>query len=240
MNCSWRRLSLGLAVVAVSAAGSGATLMGSTSAGATTRISSSQSVAGYKVSASSITSFSGTVTVPTLSCPSTGTYSSDLSVQLVGGISGGSFIRLTCKTGVAGYSAFLGFATFPNGAKTFTVAPGNTVQTQLTMKTAKGDSVGLVVVTNETTGVVTQKYVKADGKLAADTAGWEVFQHVGGAPVPPFGSVNWSGASANGETFAAADAQRYQMVDTKKVVLVTTSVLGATGSTFTNRFKAST
>lgn len=258
-----RWLSFGAAAAALSAAGTAAALAVAPGAGAaapastsitpslvpaaavpSTTASTSQAVAGYHVNdASGITSLVGTVTVPTVSCPGN-KYSSDLTVQLVGaskakGISGGTFIRFTCQTGTAMYTGFTGWAGFANGTKPFAVAPGNTIRTQLTITHTKGSTTATATVINESTGTVTQKTVTKNKVLHA-TSAWEAFQHVGGAPVTPFGTVSWSGAMANGSTFAVAGAKRYNMVDTKGHVLVSSSVLSGTGSSFTNKFHAST
>lgn len=241
MSRCWRWLSIG-AAVACTAVGTSSVLVGANPAGAstsTTHADSSKAVAGFHVAEAAITSLTGTVTVPKLSCPGSGSYSSDLSVQVVGQMAGGSFIRVACTAGVATYSAFVGFSAV-NGTKTFAVAPGNTVETQITISVSGGSTTATAVVANESTGVTTTKIIKK-AKVLVDTVGWDIFQHVGGAPVPPFTStVEWTGATVNGMSFQAAAAQRYDMVDTKKVVLVSSSVLGATGSSFSNKFHAST
>jgi hypothetical protein len=255
MTCSWRWLSIG-AAAAMSVAGLGAGVsMMTPDAGAagspellapngtaalTPAASSSSDVAGYRVvDKSGVTSFSSTVTVPTLKCPKAGTYSAYLSTQVVGTtVSGGDFVHLACVAGAPEYTGFIVFTTVTNGEKPFTVAAGNTLQWQITVKETKKSNTDVhTTITDTTTGVVTNKSVTYKG-VAKDTTAWDVIEHVGKASVPPFGTNPWSTAQSNGVTLEAAGATHYNMTETG-TVLVSASKLGPTGSAFTDTFHKS-
>ena len=246
-----RRTAAALAAAGLAAAGGGSVLAGASSpaaAPAATALSAllptgtkGNSYAGYRVTnPSGITSLDATVTVPPVTCPPTGSYSSYLSSQASGTtVSGGAFVHLACTNGVASYSGFVTFVTVTNGTKHFAVAAGDTLHTQLTVTvTKKGTTAVHEVVTDETSGVVTTKAVAYAG-VAVDTTAADVFEHVGNAAVPPFTTADWTAATANGLTLAAANASQYAMVETG-VTLVSASALGATGSTFSVKFHAST
>lgn len=255
---SWRWLPVG-AVVGVVVAGAGTGLLAAPDAGASgsagllspagasalhpafsPATSSSSDVAGYRVENSAgITSFGATVTVPTLSCPKKGTYSAYLSSQVVGTTaSGGSFVHLSCAGGAASYAGFIVFTTVTSGDKHFTVAPGDTIEMQVTITVTKKDVTNIhASVTDQTSGKVTNLRVKYTG-VALDTTGWDIFERVGKALVPPFTTDAWSAAMSNGQTLQAADATHFNMTETG-VTLVSASNLGATGSSFTNKFHTS-
>jgi hypothetical protein len=216
-------------------------------------------VAGYGVgstgtpaTAPSLTSIDGSVVVPALSCPTTGYYKSDVSLQILRrsdttttpdrGYNGGSFITLTCTAGVASYSGLLGLATF--GSKTFAVAAGNTITTDISLTSATGYTAVTMTATNQTTGVVTRKIIRKK-KVVVDNAGWAILQRLrtGKTPfpfydVPPFGTLNFSGVTVNGAALSAATPQKYYMEEgTKtKVELVQAKPIDATGSAFTDKF----
>lgn len=205
--------------------------------------------------ATPVTSVVGTVVIPTLACPPTGYFKSNASVQIVRrtnttttpdkGYDGGSFLTFTCTAGVAGYSAFLGLATY--GSKPFTIAPGNAVTTDIALTSATGYTTITMTATDQTTGVVTKKIVKKK-KAVVDNGGWLIVQRVR-VPipttphppfynVPPFGTVNFSGATVNGQKLSALTPQKYYMEEgTKtKVELVQAKPIDATGSAFTDKF----
>lgn len=264
MTRSWRGLTIGAAAAALLTAGGGAALTGATAAGASGRgavivpgasistpsrvfapavaTSSNSTLAGYRViDSGGITSFDVTVKVPTLTCPTGGTYSAYLSSQAVGTVlAGGTFVHFECTGGAAKY---VGFVTFAVGTtlveKHFTVAAGNTLESQITVKVTKGKTHVHTMVTNETTAVVTNQNLSYTG-ITSLTTGWDITEHLGKAAVPPFPSpIAWSGATVNGTTLAAASATKYTMIRTGKT-LVSTSALGTTGASFTNKFHAST
>lgn len=259
MTSSWRRLSIGAAAAALAAAAAGAALVGPPVAGASgpTAIltpagtgasrsaalapkATNSSVAGYRVvNSAGVTSFDATVTVPAITCPPAGTYSGYLSSQVVGTtVSGGTFVHLSCAAGGATYTGFIVFTTVTNGLKFFTVKAGNTIESQITLKaTKKGTTTVHTRITDETTGVVTTKWVTYKG-TALDTTAWDVFEHVGKASVPPFTTDTWSGAQSNGVSLEAAGATHYNMTETG-TLLVSASKLSSTGSSFTNAFHAS-
>jgi hypothetical protein len=262
MNHAWRRLSLG-AATALLTAGTGVVLAGAPLAGASggrtvvvpgatastlsrafapaAATSTNSTLAGYRVTRSAgITSFDVTVKVPTLTCPKSGTYSAYLSSQAVGTVlAGGAFVHFECTSGAAKYA---GFITFAEGTtlveKHFAVAAGHTLESQITVSVAKGKTHVHTMVTNETTGAVTNQYLTYTG-ITSLTTGWDVMEHLGKAAVPRFASpVPWSGATVNGTTLKTAGASKYTMIRTG-TVLVSTSALGATGASFTNKFHAS-
>jgi hypothetical protein len=197
-------------------------------------------LAGYGVKgAAAITGLSGTFVVPTLECPTSGTYEVGLSVQVVGGLSGGSFAQLGCTTGSASYSAIAAFA--GTKATEIAVAPGNSITTDISLTSATGYTTVAETVTNGTTGVVVKKSERKK-KALTDTAAWLIVQRINGtkgSPIPPFGTLRWSGASVNGASLLAAAPHRYDMQGTTKDVLVSTQAIGSTGGSFTNTFVAS-
>lgn len=260
MTRSWRKLSLGASAAALAAGGAGAALLGIPVAGASGAASAlvptgagrtfatvlapatvkNTEEAGYRVTNSAgITNFVATVTVPTLSCPSTGTLSGYFSSQIVGTTgSGGSFVHVACAAGAATYGGFITWTTVTTGTKHFLVAPGDKLQTTMTVTTTKKDVTHVhTVVDDETSGVVTSLWVKYAGG-ATDTTGWDVFEHLGATGVPPFGTASWSDASSNGLSLQSAGATHVNMTQTG-VTLVSTSALGSTGASFKNVFHTS-
>lgn len=210
---------------------------GGLAAGGRTAVTSA--VAGYKVVArSGITSFTAMMQVPTIACPSSGTYSAYLSSQVVGTfVSGGSFVHLACAAGTASYTGFVVYTTVTDGLRGFTVAPGNTLESQIVLRVVKGKTTVHTTITDRTTGVVTSKWVTYTG-IATDTTGWDVVEHLGTTPVPPFSPSRWSGARSNGTTLRAAGATRSSMVQTG-TLLVSASPLRPTGASFTTVFHTS-
>lgn len=256
-NRSLIRSSLG-AVAAMLAGGAGLSFVGAPGAGASATtlivpsadagrsaaaipaVTKNNSFAGYRVTnAAGISSLNATMTVPIVTCPTTGPFSAYLSTQVAGAtVSGGVFVHLECAGGVASYSGFVTFTTVTNGTKHFAVAAGDTLQSQMAITVSKkGKTAVHETVTDETSGVVTTKDVGYTG-VATVTTGSDIVEHTAKATVPPFGTVSWTGATANGLSLAAAAATRYSMTRTG-VTLVSASVLGATGSSFTNKFHAS-
>lgn len=243
----WRLRSLSLATALLCSCGTlslvagmpaGGVGMPATNVGGPMNARSSTDVAGYQAKAA-IDSIGATFAVPKLKCPGTGTYETDVSVQVVGGLAGGSFVQLKCTTGAASYTGTLVFST--TQAKAFTVASGNSITTDITLTASTGHTTVAATVTNGTTGAVTKKSERKM-KTLADTSAWFIVQRVNGttgSPIPPFGTLRWSGASVNGGPLRSASYHRYVMVNSSAMELVSTQQIGATGGTFTNKFVAS-
>ncbi len=201
--------------------------------------------AGYFSNPGAITSFDATVVVPTLVCPTTGALENDASVQIAGGTSSssfgaGSFIFLSCNSGVASYSAGT-FVSSKTGEKTLsgTVSAGDRMVTRITLATASGITTADVKLIDETTK--TSVGIKGSSPALTSSYGWDVFQG-SGQSVIDFGKLHWGGALVNGGTLAATNPTKYVLATgttSTSTVLVSTSAIGSTGKTFTNKFLAS-
>lgn len=211
------------------------------SAAVTPTTEKSQGLAGYGFSSTgTITSFDATIVVPTLACPPTGAYASDISAQLVGTIGGGSFLYLKCATGTASYQGVVGISQ-GGASKDFAVSSGDTVETQLTVTTSGGSTTVQAVVTDTTSSTVTKKVVTKK-KVLVETKGWAILQDVGGAatnPIPPFGTLQWSSVTVNGGTLQSANPVKYNLYNSVNKELVSTSAIAGTGNAFTNKFQHS-
>jgi hypothetical protein len=192
--------------------------------------SQTDSLAGYQATLGStpITSFDGTVVVPTGTCPASGEFTTEVSVQVDGYLSGGSFIELTCTSGSASYA---GVVSLNATGKTFAVSPGQKIATRITLATKSGTWTGTVAATDVTTGTT----AKASSSTTAggDTYGWDVAESY--PAVTPFGTLPWSGAKVNGSPLLQTTHMKLVTVNNATDgTLVSTSTLSRAGTAFTN------
>lgn len=201
---------------------------------------SSDGLAGYLATHESmpLTSFDATVTLPTIACPAGGTFTSEISTQVDGNLSGGSFFELACRAGTADYTGIASAsATGPTGptgtkVKTVPVSPGDEVETAITFTTAASTTSEMVKVTDVTSGFTVK--MKVSTTAGGDTYGWDILPS--NLAVAPFGTIAWSGVKLNGGSLSATTLTKFVTVDNATDgPLVSVSTISGTKFTMTRQ-----
>jgi hypothetical protein len=198
------------------------------------------SFAGFVTPSGSVTSASGRVTVPTVKCPSSGTAFLNQSIQIYSSADEGAelFVLETCSNGSAKYQATTG-VTKKGGDSTykevpFGISPGNVVSGLATVS-----SKGALKVA--TTNITTKKSFFQSGTTTAGGSYYAVAYNQNSLPepIPAFKSFGWSMVDVNAKPIADTNPSRYDMTDkANKHLMVRTSPLSSSGTSFTNTFVA--
>lgn len=207
-----------------------------TAGSTTTAAVPSDGLAGYLATNRSapLTSFDATVVVPTITCPASGTFTSEISTQVDGNLSGGTFFELTCRAGTASYSGIASAsATGPTGptgtkVKTVPLSPGDEIETAITFASSASTTTETVKATDVTSGFAVR--LKASTTAGGDTYGWDILPS--NIAVVPFGTLHWSGVKLDGGSLSATTLTKFVTVsNATDGPLVSTSTVS--GSKFT-------
>ncbi len=208
----------------------------------------STNFAGYNATApSAITTFSGAITIPTVTCPSTGggsdffaaaeiqDTSGNVATFTVGGqclpVNGGAPSALS-----ASVALFSNFSPSLNAQTGIGVAAGQRVNATITEHTATGFT--SVTITNPTTKTSGSASTPLVPSFTDVQAGLQQTSFSGGGsftPIPSFTSFKFTSLKFNGATLATLSPTESEMYD-GSTLQVATSAIGAKGS-FTTIFK---
>ena len=213
-----------------------------TAALAAPTVTKSDNSAGYSVIAGSpITSFSGTLNVPKVTCPATGSSGMSAVISLSDPSSAGSASfgwSANCSGGSAQYDdSFAGLILDGRFAGTdTTIAPGDSLKFSMTQSTTKGTvKVTVIDETNKLSGTATAHIDPSLTDLAAETSFF-----VGGSsgvvtPIPSFTPVVFGSLKFNGVALSSLNPTKIEMYD-GIVLQVATSSIGSSG-TFSTTFR---
>ncbi len=184
------------------------------------------------------TAVTATFTVPSLDCTSvTGQVIIGAGVEGPFGPSGAGFVNAdllaACFGGTAHYSGSFGSGTTGGGTSTpwsFTPVAGDRLA--ITVATPSGTSYQMKV-----RDATQAKGSKRSGSCSSCGGGTGSIEVNGNTP-PPFGTIRWSSVTVNGGTLAAAGPMRYEQVNGTHV-LIRTSAISSSGTSFTSTFVAS-
>ena len=200
----------------------------------------STSFAGYQAyDPTPITTFSGTLTMPTFTCPPTGSFnfSAEVSLNSPAGQDGGMNWNTSCYNGTSqGSSAsvyVLDAAAQLVGAEVG-IAPGQSVQAAITPNTLTGRTT--VTIKNLTTSAnakgSTPNLVSFNGVFAALSDG----NYSGtGMAIPSFTKATFGKLLFNGATLATLSPTRYDLYDGTTLQVATTPI--SASGTFSTVFK---
>jgi Peptidase A4 family len=203
-------------------------------------IAKSNSSAGYTATdPSPITSFSGTLNVPTVTCPSSGNVNMNANINLTDPVSsyGAGFGWLIiCSGGTATYSAaaaevFMGAGEISAGE--VAISNGDTLNLAMTNKAG----VIKVSVTDTTSKVSASASAAVPASLTSILAKTLFSNGQSGniSPIPSFTNIQYGHLKFNAAILSSLSPTEYQMYD-GTVLQVATNPIGAAG-TFTTTFK---
>jgi len=179
-------------------------------------------------------SVTATFKIPKVTCPTTGISSGAIGTGLNGGSAGASeFLQFQCGFGSLTYFGYSRFGPIVGGGGphnwTFSVSAGDTITSQIT--TPSTGSISIVV------HDVTKGLTDTDAGACASCSGSSGSVAVNGnSPIPNFKSVKWSGVGVDGMPLASMSPTAYVQVNALQKVLISTSKIAKSGTTFTNRF----
>ena len=225
----------GLGVIAAAPAASAATAHPLT--GHLAAVSApSTSMAGYVLaSPPASASASDKFKVPTVTCPSTGTYGIGLGAFLFTslGLTGGE-VTAECSSGTAVYTAQWLEHGVSGGA--FTVAAGDVIKAQAS-QTATTTNASIVDFTKHIGSVFSSNVGAANSAVLVGINA--LVSATTQLPVPPFGRSRFAVGAIDGGTVLASGAVAYDMNATTHLLQIHTGALSSTGTAWTEFFRHS-
>jgi hypothetical protein len=229
----WRRLSVTTAGAVVLCG-----LLAAPAAAVTSRtVMKSTSFAGYIAGVSgTVSTFTGTVSVPTVTCPATGTMTLEPAVAIH---TSGNYLLfddfVTCSAGTkssAGFTAAIFLATggFDIASANLATAPNDVVKLQLTIA---GSGAATMKISDATAKTAASATAPVTGSITSVQAGTSVF---GGSPtvVPAFSPVAFGALKVGAASLASLTPAEYEIYNGAQLQL-STSKISKKGS-FTNTF----
>lgn len=193
--------------------------------------------AGYSgTTTNGITTFTGRLNVPEVTCPATG--SIDMSALIEGYDAAGDAFEFTwyvaCISGTASYydGASASPSTGPGSAVSTPVAPGDSLEFLMEEGTTYV-SATIIDTTNGAGGTATAAMTPSFDDFIAET----IFFSSSGtlSPIPSFTPINYSALKINGASISTLGLSKWAMYD-GTIKQVATSAISSGGS-FTNTFK---
>lgn len=198
--------------------------------------------AGYSaIDPSAITSFSGTISVPTITCPSTG----DVYISAGVGLSGGSEViplawSAFCYAGTLSFNdAEAGFCPESTGIcdpfGTTAIAAGDSIK--FSMKENEKTDMTTVTVDNVTEGQKGSATLASSPSFTEISAETSITDSSSGSvtPIPSFTTINYGSLKFNGMLLSSLSPTEYKMYD-GSTLQVSTSAINSKGS-FSTTFK---
>ena len=210
-----------------------------TPAYASTPTRHSPNTAGYAATDSSpVTSFAGSLNVPTVTCPSTGTVAINANVTIVDSVSGdgvGIGWQIVCTTGTESISPAEAAVFNQTGVLSLGevgIAGGDALSLSMTDKAGN--------YTAKVTDKTNQQAASASAPLPVSLTGItvETTFHNGGSgnisPIPSFSPITYGGMKFNGATLSTLSPTRFLMYDGTVLQVNTTQI--TTGGSFSTDF----
>lgn len=220
------------------------TMMLSNPAAATTSVTHSNNFAGYSSTSSiAVTSFTGSLSVPSITCPATGSPHVSATLNLNGDPAYDLIFgwQAQCTNGsliLDGVSAIFcpTAGQFCNPSAGVSAAPGDSIQ--LSMSENRKTSTTTVKLTNSTqkqTASASVRSLLSEPSIGAGTGICSATCQGNTTPIPSFNPIKFGNLKFNGLTLSSFSPTRIEMFDGTTLQVATSSV-SSTG-TFTTTFK---